>query len=114
METKKIVAINTGRKAKINIAGNVELKDVYQVDVTTLYYNDENGRIATFIAEYKSKNETTLNNLSFEEYNNTIMKFIKDSSSPKVYKATKEDIRKNGQMRYGIILWYINTTVLAI
>ncbi len=27
---------------------------VYKVDIEELYYNDENGRIATFMAEYDS------------------------------------------------------------
>lgn len=103
METKKIIAINTGRKEKMVIGGHTVLEDVYKVDISTLYYNDENGRIATFIAEYKSKSDIAINELSFDEYNETIMQFIIDSKKDK-YKTTKEDIKKNGQLRVGIIL----------
>lgn len=98
--------INTGsaiRSGKIVIKGQAEIRQIYKVNIKSLYYNDENGRIATFMSHYNSKNES-INNLSREEYNETIMNFIKESESPKNYNTTKNNIKELGQIEPGIIL----------
>ena len=104
MNPMQIQKISANRKEKINLNGETKLLDVYKVDISTLFYNDENGRIATFMAEYKAKHGSELKDLSFDEYNNVIMNFVKKSGNAEKYKITKEDIRFNGQMKTGIIL----------
>lgn len=104
MNPREIAKINANRKEKINLNGETKLLDVYKVDISTLFYNDENGRIATFMAEYKAKHGSELKDLSFDEYNDVIMNFVKKSGNAEKYKITKEDIRSNGQMKTGIIL----------
>lgn len=91
------------RKGKLIINGKAETMEVYRINIKNLYYNDENGRIATFMSYYNSKNES-IDKLSRDEYNSTIMNFIKDSESTKTYNTTKSNIEDLGQIEAGIIL----------
>lgn len=77
---------------------------VYAVDIDELYYNDQNGRIATYISEYDSTHDDKISSLSREELNDTIMTYIKQSESSDSFKKTKENIRNIGQMEVGVIL----------
>jgi predicted P-loop ATPase/GTPase len=82
-----------------------KLLPVYNVPLNKLYYNDDNGRIATWISSYSDlENQKPLNELSLEEYNNKIQYYVKNSNSPDSYKKTLNDIRLKGQIRPGVIL----------
>ena len=90
---------------RIIINGVQENREYYRVPISKLFYNDQNGRIASFISGYNSKeNNTPLNTLDIDKYNNIIMGFVKESGSQDKYNKTKDSIRKTGQMRQGIIL----------
>jgi len=104
METRKIELGNPIREGKIIINGQTRIGKIYRVNIKSLYYNDENGRIATFIMKYESEHSKNIKSLDFDEYNDTIMKFIKDSGSSTNYRKTKEDIKEHGQLKTGIIL----------
>lgn len=95
---------NEIRKTKKLYGGESRDFSVYKVDIEELYYNDENGRIATFMAEYDSTHADKISTLSRKDYNDTIMKFIKDSESSATFEKTKENIRSIGQMEVGVIL----------
>ena len=92
------------RTEKFQLDGKVEMTNVYRINIESLYYNDENGRIATFIAEYNAENPDGINSLSFDEYNDTLMKYVKKSGSRDKFNTTKKDIAQNGQLKTGIIL----------
>lgn len=92
------------RTEKIQIDGKIEMAPVFKVDIEKLYYNDDNGRIATFISEYNAENPEGINSLSFEEYNDTLMKYVKKSGSKDKFNTTKNDIAQNGQLKTGIVL----------
>lgn len=99
--------INLGspiREEKIVIRGESETRNVYRVDISNIYYNDENGRISTFMAEYNSSNKNPISNLSREEYNNQIMEYMINAESSGSYNKTKSNIKSIGQMEPGIIL----------
>jgi len=82
-----------------------EILDVYLVPIDKLYYNDDNGRIATFISSYNDlANEKKLNELTHEEYNKLLHDFIKKSNQPEAFKKTKSDIELKGQIRPGVVL----------
>lgn len=104
MEKKEIILGDSIRKEKLVIGGKTEEKEVYRININNLFYNDENGRIATFMAEYNSTHSEPINTLSFEEYNNVIMDYVKKSGSPTKYKTTKDNIASLGQLKTGIIL----------
>ena len=104
MDKKEIVLGNPIRKEKIVIGGKAEDREVYKINIHNLFYNDENGRIATFMAEYNSNHDEPITSLSFEEYNDIIMKYVKNSGSSSKYKTTKENIASLGQLKTGIIL----------
>ena len=42
---------------KLTIDGITQTYPVYKIRLDALYYNDKNDRIATWISEYKSKND---------------------------------------------------------
>lgn len=104
MELKTVIKGNPIRREKLRVDGKATLVNVYKVDIETLYYNDQNGRIATFMAEHKANSHININDMTFEDYNNLIMGFIKKSGNEDKYKTTKADIKQNGQMKTGIIL----------
>jgi hypothetical protein len=82
-----------------------KLLPVYNVSLDKLYYNDDNGRIATWISSYSDiENQKPLNELSIVEYNNKLHEFVKNSNSPDDYKKTLKDVRIKGQIRPGVIL----------
>ena len=91
------------RTKKLTYKGQTQDMPVYRVPISMLFYNDMNGRIATFISQYKAEGNdiTALNN---EEYNNKIAEFIKASSTKERYRKTKEDIRVNTQKEVGVVL----------
>lgn len=104
MEKKKIVLGNPIRKEKIVIGGRSEEREVYRINIHDLFYNDENGRIATYMAEYNSNHDQPISSLSFEEYNKIIMEYVKKSGSSTKYKTTKDNIASLGQLKTGIVL----------
>lgn len=81
------------------------LYDVYRIPINELYYNENNGRIATWISEYKSdKNATPLEELSRDKFNELIETFVQKANNKESFKRTKEDILKKGQIKPGVIL----------
>ena len=81
------------------------LYDVYRIPINELYYNENNGRIATWISEYKSdKNSTPLEELSRDKFNELIETFVQKANNKESFKRTKGDILKKGQIKPGVIL----------
>ena len=80
-------------------------KPVYRIRLQDLYYNADNGRIATWISGYESEpNHKPLEGMSREEFNKLVEGFIIKSESDTTLKKTKENIEKIGQIRPGVIL----------
>lgn len=104
MEKRNVIIGNPIRQDKYVIGSKGELRNVYKVSIKNLYYNDENGRIASFMSRYNSEHTEPISNLDFDEYNDVLMNFIIKSESKEQYKTTKENIRQVGQLEPGIIL----------
>lgn len=82
-----------------------DILKVYLVPIDKLYYNDDNGRIATWISSYMDMdNQLPLSQLSKEDYNDRLHGFIKDSNTKESFKNTLKDIKLKGQIRPGVIL----------
>ena len=80
-------------------------KKVYMIPLNSLYYNDDNGRIATWISSYNdTNNQQPLSFLSLTEYNNVLHEFVKKSNSPDTFKKSLNDIKLKGQVRPGVVL----------
>lgn len=78
---------------------------VYDIDIEKLYYNNDNGRIATLISAYNDQKDTTpLEEITREQYNDLIHEFIKSSNTPDSFKKTYDDIYVKGQINPGVIL----------
>jgi hypothetical protein len=93
------------RTKKLSYKGQTEEYDVYRVPINELYFNDENGRIATYMSQYSSEHESqNINELSNEEYNKIIAKFIRESNGLDTFNRTLKDIENKGQLEAGVIL----------
>lgn len=77
----------------------------YRIPIDKLFYNEDNGRIATWISEYKNTNgDDSVRNLDKEDLNNLIHEFIKKSNTPASFSKTYTDIKEKGQIRPGVVL----------
>lgn len=97
--------IKTGAKPKLPIQiPNVTdgMLDVYKIPLEYLYYNDENGRIASAISRQEKRIEPALDDEN-PEYNQLIEKMIVEDNSAKL-KQTKRSIRESGQKVFGYVL----------
>lgn len=82
-----------------------KIMNVYNVPIDKLYYNDDNGRIATWISIYNdTPNNTPLIELQREDFNNTIHDIIKKSNTTLSYNKTLQDIKIKGQINPGVVL----------
>lgn len=82
-----------------------ETMKVYRVPIDKLFYNEDNGRIATYISSYDDlTNEKKLDELTLDEYNKLLQDFIKKSNPLETFKKTKNDIFLKGQIRPGVAL----------
>ena len=91
------------RTKKLTFKGETKEMPVYRIPINTLFYNDQNGRIATSISKYKSEG-MDFSAMSFEGYNNLIEKLIKESASSESYKNTLHDIQYSSQKEPGVVL----------
>lgn len=98
-----VLSLEKIRTKKLTFKGVTKDYDVYRVPIDMLFYNDLNGRIATFISQYQA-NGDDITKLENKEYNDKIAEFIKESSTAQRYKITKEDIKANTQKEVGVVL----------
>ena len=95
----------TGAKPKLPIkvdGVSSETLDVYKIPLKYLYYNDQNGRITTGIAEYGEEIHPAYDNEN-PEYNETIAKIIENGRASDL-KRTQKSIEESGQQVYGWVL----------
>lgn len=89
---------------KLTLNGITKAYPVYKINISALYYNDQNDRIATWISQYKNEyGEHALEKLSREEYNKIIEDFIY-KSNPASIEKTKLNIELVGQRESGVVL----------
>ena len=75
---------------------------MYQIPLKYLYYNDENGRIASEMEKERIDLEPVSDSVN-PEYNDQIAKLIRKDNSSKLNR-TKKDIEKDGQKVFGYVL----------
>ena len=95
----------TGAKPKLPIKIeelNSSLLDVYQIPLKYLFYNDENGRIASEMEKERIDLEPVADSVN-SEYNDQIAKLIR-KDNPSKLNRTKKDIEKDGQKVFGYVL----------
>ena len=93
------------RKQKPNWSDDGKDWTVYRVKISELHYNEDNGRIATWISTYLSDpSNPPLESLSREKFNDTIERFIVLSNKKESLKNLENDIRKKTQLNPGVIL----------
>ena len=98
------IVAKTNLSRKLTLGGITKAYPVYKVRLDQLFYNDQNDRIATWITQYKNDTaNTAFSELSREEYNKIIEKFIIDSNSTAIEK-TKNNIALVNQREPGVVL----------
>lgn len=96
--------VKTGEKKKLSIRDQVNDKyDVYQIPLTDLYYNDQNGRINTMYKKFSSDHGLLTPEAGDTEYNRIFEKFIYESNI-QAMKDTKLSIKEKSQQEPGVVL----------
>ena len=114
MREFKMHLINDGIENKVVFSGNSDKKlvidnhtktyPIYKIRLDQLYYNDQNDRIATWIAQYKTEhNIISLDPENREDYNSLIHNFITESNRDAIRK-TENNIALVGQQECGVVL----------
>lgn len=94
----------TTNTRKVTFGGKTEDYAVYKVKLDSLYYNDQNDRIATWISKYESENGAgSLVGLHKDIFNGVIEGFICDSN-PETMEKTQKNIEIIGQRIPGVTL----------
>ena len=89
---------------KLTLDGVTKAYPVYRVHLDSLYYNDQNDRIATYISQYRSEHDGAAPDPSDREgYNAVIEQFIIDSN-PDAIRKTRTNIEMVGQREPGVVL----------
>ena len=89
---------------KVTFGGKTTVYPVYQIALNSVYYNDQNDRISTWISRYESENgEDSLSGLSHDIYNRIIENFIVESNPDAILK-TQKNIQLVGQREPGVTL----------
>ncbi len=98
------VVIPNGTDKRLVIDNISKNYPVYKIRLDKLYYNDQNDRIATWVAQYKIENNVDKLDLSdTESYNNIIHEFITESNRDAI-KKTQTNINMVGQQEPGVVL----------
>ncbi|MRG85974.1 ParB N-terminal domain-containing protein [Salinibacillus xinjiangensis] len=97
----KDITITTGTR-KLSIKGKTENYKVYRIPLEYLFYNDQNGRIATYISKHEDEHGK-LNMDDIDNYNSIIHDFIEESNKNALNK-TKNNIKLFGQRVPGVVL----------
>ena len=80
-------------------------QDIYLVPLEMLHLNIDNGRIATWVSGHESNpNVRRFEDMTLEEWNKTLIKFINESSSKDEYNRTYRSLYQDGQLKVGAIL----------
>ena len=96
----------TGLTRKITLDNNSVAYPVYGISLEECYYNDQNDRIATWIAKYKAEHgEDSIDDLAKNrgDFNDVIETFIIDSN-PDALRKTKNSIKAVDQREPGVVL----------
>ncbi len=102
--TDNEIVAKTTLSRKLTLGGVTKAYPVYRVRLDHLFYNDQNDRIATWITQYKNDTSNiSFSDLSREDYNKIIEKFIIDSN-PAAIEKTKNNIALVNQREPGVIL----------
>lgn len=100
----KKVVIPTEITRKLIIDGSNKVFPVYRIRLDQLYYNDQNTRIATWISEYKSRNNGMGPDRSdIDNFNKVIESFIVESN-PDAIRKTQANIELLDQREPGVVL----------
>lgn len=97
---KTIQKADTTRK--LTLKGETKAHPVYRIPLDLLYYNDRNGRIATYISQYITEGNL-IDKSDLEQYNTVIQKFIEESNINAIKNTTK-NISKIGQLVPAVVL----------
>lgn len=93
----------TDGSRKLTIKGETNNYTVYKIPLEYLYYNNQNGRISTWISQYTTEHGDLNPEDDKAAYNDILHEFIK-KSNPQALKNTKNNIESFGQRVAGVVL----------
>lgn len=98
---EKDITLTDGTR-NLTVKGETKNHKVYKIPLEYLFYNDQNGRIATWISKYNNDNEP-LSLDDMEYYNSVLHGFIKQANE-NAFEKTKKNIKMFGQKVAGVVL----------
>ena len=98
-----------GLDKRLTIDGETKVYQSFKFPIDKLYYNDLNGRIASYIEEYNDNHDDKVDLLKeqdIDSYNKKIAEFVIDSAGDNgvSFENTAKDILAKGQQIPGVIL----------
>lgn len=94
--------VETDGTRNLTIKGVTANHKVHRIPLEYLFYNEQNGRIATWISKYNAE-KGAFNLEDTKAYNEIVHEFIKESNST-AFKKTKTNISLFGQRIAGVVL----------
>ncbi|EGA91387.1 hypothetical protein GPDM_00930 [Planococcus donghaensis MPA1U2] len=98
---EKDITLTDGTR-NLTVKGETKNHKVYKIPLEYLFYNNQNGRITTWISKYNSENNL-LNLDDMEYYNSVLHGFIKQANE-NAFDKTKINIKMFGQKVAGVVL----------
>lgn len=97
----KDITLTDGTR-NLTVKGESKNHKVYKIPLEYLFYNEQNGRIATWISKYNDDNKP-LDRADIEYYNSVLHGFIKKANE-NAFNKTKTNIKMFGQKVAGVVL----------
>lgn len=89
---------------KLTVDGTTEAYPVYRIKLDSLYYNDQNDRIATWISQYRAQHGGRAPEPADREAYNQIIEGFLVESNPDAIRKTKANIKLVDQREPGVVL----------
>ena len=96
--------VKTSLTRKLTLDGTTQVFPVYRVRLDLLFYNEQNGRIATWISQYKNTHIGEIYQPSSSEAYNAIIEEFIVKSNPEAIRKTQTNIELVDQREPGVVL----------
>lgn len=96
--------VKTSLTRKLTLDGTTQVFPVYRVRLDLLFYNEQNGRIATWISQYKNTHTGEIYQPSASEAYNAIIEEFIVKSNPEAIRKTQTNIELVDQREPGVVL----------
>lgn len=98
------MVLETSLTRKLTVDGVTQPYPVYRIKLDSLYYNDQNDRIATWISQYRAQHDGQAPDPTDQDIYNQVIEGFIVNSNPDAMRKTKTNIKLVGQREPGVVL----------